>query len=145
MNTKKMRYYANIFVTASFDSLFTPESLNHYLSQAERLTYRQLCLLQIFNFPRQYDLFEGEFDSDYLSEAPFEKISVLHEMYELYQLRLLKCKAPGDSHADDYMAFDQIYPAWMFLNNLGQNLCHLMQLQSIPHEDLAKVAIFLAK
>ena len=42
---KKAQYYANIFVTAAFDDSFTPESLNHFLSLAERLTYRQLCIL----------------------------------------------------------------------------------------------------
>jgi hypothetical protein len=63
-------------------------------------------------------------------------------MYDLYQLRLLKCQAPGDDQPDDYMSFDQVRPTWMFLNDLGENLRHLMQLQTIPHEDLETVAIY---
>jgi hypothetical protein len=139
---KKAKYYANIFAMAAFDSRFTTDSLNHYLSLAEELTYRQLCLLQLFNHPHQFDLLNAEYDSDYLKDASFEKLAVLHEMYGLYQLRLLKCQAPGNGHPDDYMSFDQIHPSWMSLNDLGKNLNHLMQLQTIPHEDLATVAMY---
>lgn len=139
---KKAEYYANIFVTAAFDSRFTPESLNHYLSLAERLTYRQLCLLQLFSHPHQFDLLDGEYKRDYLKDASFEKLAVLHEMYDVYQLRLLKCQAPGNGYPDDYMSFEQIHPSWMFLNDLGENLRQLMQLQTIPHEDLATVATY---
>jgi len=139
---KKAEYYANIFVTAAFDNRFTPESLNHFLSLAERLTFRQLCILQVFSSPHQFDLFDEEFNRNYLKTVPFEKMAVLHEMYDLYQLRLLKCQAPGDGEPDDYLAFDQIRPAWMFLNDLGENLRHLMQLQTIPQQDLENLAIF---
>ena len=139
---KKAKYYANIFVTAAFDTRFTAESLNHFLSLAERLTYRQLCILQIFSFPHQFSLFDKEYTLNYLKTVTFEKMAVLHEMYDLYQLRLLKCKAPGDGEPDDYMSFDQIHPTWMFPNDLGENLCHLMQLHTIPHEDLVSVANF---
>ena len=63
-------------------------------------------------------------------------------MYDLYQLRLLKCQAPGDAEPEDYVSFDQIHPAWMFLNDLGENLRHLMQLQTIPDQDLENVATY---
>jgi hypothetical protein len=139
---KKAEYYANIFVTAAFDTRFTPESLNHLLSISERLTYRQLCELQIFSNPHQFQLFDGEYNFNYLQNASFEKMAVLHEMYDLYQLRLLKCQAPGDDQPDDYMSIDQVRPARMFLNHLGENLRHLMQLQKIPNEDLEMVAIY---
>ena len=139
---KKAKYYANIFVTAAFDTRFTPESLNHFLSVSERMTYRQLCELQTFSDPRQFRLYDGTYDSRYLQNASFEKMAVLHEMYDLYQLRLLKCQAPGDGQPDDYMSFDQVRPAWMFLNDLGENLRHLMQLQTMPHQDLETVAIY---
>lgn len=139
---KKAKYYANIFVTAAFDNRFTPESLNHFLSLAERLTYRQLCQLQIFAEPHQFEFFEGEYNSSYLQDVSFEKMAVLHEMYDLYQLRLLKCQAPGDHEPDDYMSFDQIRPSWMFLNDLGENLRHLMQLQTITQQDLQSLASY---
>lgn len=139
---KKAKYYANIFVTAAFDTRFTPESLNHFLSLAARLTYRQLCILQVFSCPHQFDLFDEEFNPNYLKAVSFEKMAVLHEMYDLYQLRLLKCQAPGDGEPDDYMSFDQIRPAWMFNNDLGENLRHLMQLQTITQQDLGNVANF---
>ena len=139
---KKTEYYANIFVTAAFDNRFTPESLNHFLSLAERLTYRQLCILQVFSCPRRFHLFEEEYNLDYLKTASFEKIAVLHEMFDLYQLRLLKCQAPGDGEPDDYMSFDQTHPAWMFPNDLGENLRQLMQLQTIAQQNLEKVANF---
>lgn len=139
---RKAEFYANIFATAAFDNRFTAESLNHFLSLAERLTYRQLCILQVFSFPHQFHLFDEEYTLNYLKTVSFEKMAVLHEMYDLYQLRLLKCRAPGDGEPDDYMSFDQIHPTWMFPNDLGENLRHLMQLQTITQEDLGKVAIF---
>jgi len=140
---KKAKYYANIFVTAAFDTHFTPESLNHFLSLAGRLTYRQLCMLQVFSFPHKFRLFDEDYSLDYLRTVPFEKMAVLHEMYALYQLRLLECRIHGDGGPDPYMSFDQIHPAWMFPNDLGENLLHLMQLQTIIQEDLVTVANFL--
>jgi len=139
---RKARYYANIFATAAFDSRFTLESLNHFLSIAERLTYRQLCQLQIFAEPHQFEFFDGEYNLSYLQYVSFEKMAVLHEMYDLYQLRLLKCQAPGDREPDDYMSFDQIRPSWMFLSDLGENLRHLMQLQTITQQDLESGASY---
>lgn len=139
---KKTEYYANIFSTAAFDARFTPESLNHFLSISERLTYRQLCQLQIFYDSRLFQLFEGEYNANYMQNVSFEKMAVLHEMYELYQLRLLKFQIPGYEYIDDYMSFDQIRPAWIFLSDLGEKIRHLMQLQTIPTDDLEIVATY---
>jgi hypothetical protein len=139
---RKARFYANIFATAAFDNRFTAESLNHFLSLAERLTYRQLCILQVFSSPHKFHLFDEEYTLNYLKTVSFEKMAVLHEMYDLYQLRLLKCQSPGDGEPDDYMSFDQIHPTWMFPNDVGENLRHLMQLQTISQDDLGNVASF---
>ncbi len=139
---KKAKYYANIFVTATFDTRFTPESLNHFLSLAERLTYRQLCILQVFSFPHKFRLSDEDYTLDYLKTVPFEKMAVLHEMYDLYQSRLLECRTHGDGGPDAYMSFDQIHPTWMFPSDLGENLRCLMQLQTITQEDLVTMANF---
>jgi hypothetical protein len=139
---KKAKYYANIFVTAAFDTRFTPESLNHFLSLAERLTYRQLCILQVFSSPHKFPLSDEDYSINYLKTVAFEKMAVLHEMYDLYQLRLLECRTHGDGGPDPYMSFDQIHPAWMFPSDLGEKLRRLMQLQMITQADLLTVAIF---
>ena len=114
----------------------------YFLSLSERMTYRQLCELQIFNNPHQFQLFDGTYNSSYLQNASFEKMAVLHEMYDLYQLRLLIYQIPGYEYIDDYMSFDQIRPAWMFLSDLGENIRHLMQLQTIPIDDLEILATY---
>lgn len=134
---KKLRFYGNIFVTAAFDRRFTPDALNHSLAVAERLTYRQLCLLHLFSRPQPIPLLDADYRGERGTSVGFETVAVLAETFDLYQASLVRCHQPDADQGSALLGMSDIHPSWMIRTTLGDRLHYLMQLQSLPDEDLA--------
>ncbi len=136
---KKAKFYANIFTTSAFDKRFTPESINHALVIAQRLTYRQLCLLHLFSEPQPIQLR----NQDYCGvgqNVGWETVPILAEIMDLYSASLLRCLEPGASTGRALIGMSDIYPAWMRRTSVGNRLHHLMQLQTLQKDDLINIA-----
>ncbi len=138
---KKTRYYANIFSTAAFDARFTAEDLNYALVVAPQLTYRQLCLLQLFSIPQPIPLPDHDYDMPE-SQLPSKTITVLAEIYGLYQVGLVTRHArhEGDNHYLALLGVDDVNPSQMIRTRIGDRLQQLMQLQTLLFDDLKRVA-----
>lgn len=55
---KKLKYVSSIFVNASFDETVSADNVNQVLAIADKLTYRQLCLISLIgkNVNNKYGL-----------------------------------------------------------------------------------------
>lgn len=160
---KKIKYYANIFITALFNEQFSPETVNHVLALAERLTYRQLCLLSLFSRPQPIPLRDKDYHSPSdrrehpqsrsapnaspgprpVREDNYETVDVLAEVFNLHQLSLVRCYMPGSKSARERIPIQgvsDIRPSWMVRIQFGDRLHRLMGLDSLPYEDLESVA-----
>ncbi len=159
---KKLEYYANIFIAAAFDENFTPETINHILTVAEPLTYRQLCLLALFSRPQPFALRDMDYHvpQQAYDENPYgydetpqasgesrhaysETANVLAEIFDLCQHSLVRCYKPGAKSAREripILGLSDIRPSWMVRISFGDRLYELMQLHSLPNDDLKTVA-----
>lgn len=142
---RKCRFIANIFVTIAFDPRFTPESVNHTLLVAERLTYRQLCLLHLFSDPQPLQLRDKDFRGEKGKNLDWETVSVLDEIYGLYQNSLVRCCKPGAKIGEALLGMSDIYPSWMVRTVPGNRLHYLMDLQLVDKNDLIDAAKHLMK
>lgn len=142
---RKTKYYANILATAAFDAGFSPATLNHTLTLAERLTYRQMCLLHLFSDPQPIPLRDRDYRGAAESSIGWETVAVLAEVFDLYQASLVqRISGSGGSGAVIFNMF-YIHPSKMVRRPFGDRLHYLMQLQTIPQKHLMEVALPLTK
>lgn len=163
---KKLKYYGNIFIAAAFDENFTPETINHILTVAGPLTYRQLCLLALFSRPQPFALRDMDYHTRQevydknphgYDEAPqasgesrhpyAETANVLAEIFDLCQHSLVRCYKPGAKSARErvpILGLSDIRPSWMVRISFGERLYELMELDSLPTDDLKTVAATIA-
>lgn len=143
---RKTAYYANIFINAVFDESFTPDTLNHMLALGERLTFRQLCLLQLFSRPQPFQLRDHDYHSGGPPHRDPETINVLSEVFDLCQQSLVRCYKPGSKSARErvpILGISDIRPSWMVRVQFGDRLHTLMELNTLPNDELAPVATTL--
>lgn len=166
---RKIRIIANIFAYTAFYSEINTSEANHILQVAENMTYRQMCMLAIFERKAEYGKqnFEGislatkdtSQDADGENEPIIKEISALQEIYQLYNLGLVARIYVDSVNADGFsdsailsnhnyfalLTFDDVVPDQMALTNLGKRYYSIMDLAEIPKEDLLKVAITLSR
>jgi len=129
---KKLPYMAHLLASVSFDDTVSPE-LAHQLSKAaEQLTYRQLCLLRLAVAKDGLSLRA----SDYRGQESFDRglYQVLYECLDLY--------SRGFVNFGGEVAFGptDVKPGSMTVQGLGADLHNLMQLSTIPVDELAELA-----
>lgn len=137
---KKLRFFANIFVTATFDDRFTSGTLNRALKTAEGLTYRQLCLLQLFSRPQPLPLRDNDYDGEGFSEMDYETVALVAETFDLFRAGLVKCHDPSRENPWVLIDTGYIHPSWMARTVVGDRLHFLMQLDTLENADLAATA-----
>lgn len=160
---KKIKFIANIFSNTTFHSEISSSEANHILQVAENMTYRQMCLIALFERI-------AEFDDIHLATKDLsiqvnkddtsivDNLSVLQEIYQLSNSGLVACKlieqvnAGGftDSsitNSQNYMALfslDDVIPDMMVLTSLGKRYYSIMNLNEISSEDLVEVVEILS-
>ena len=140
----KIRYYGNILATAAFDPAVSSESLSAMLVLAERLTYRQMCVLHLFSEPNP-DL-RAQYGCSYKFPAGQETLNVVGEIFDLYQMGLLWRPWQTSNDDEDFLGGDRtaimhmgdMHPSEMRLTPRGKVLHNLMQLHTIPDEDIER-------
>lgn len=140
---KKVRFYANILINAAFDPMASPGAINHVLSLSDRLTYRQLCLLNLFSDQQLIPLR----DNDYRNLGPLdiqeETRAIIPEAYAMYQDNLIFYQRDKGQLARVGFTIDSLHPSRMRRTGLGQRVYRHMGLENLPHEDLVEVSALL--
>ena len=137
---KKTRFYANILVNSAFDETVSPAAIDHVLAMADRLTYRQLCLLQLFSNPQPIQLRGSNYRKVEIDQIPEDTRSVLREAYALYQEGLVINRPEEDKLVR--MGFDvaSIRPIRMMRTAFGDRVHRMMGLEGIFTVELTEVA-----
>jgi hypothetical protein len=142
---KKTRYLGNLFGNMPFYEEIDLGLSNQALSLAERMTYRQMCSLWLFEIRTTMNaqLPLGQADYRDIGQIPPATDSLLHEIFDLYQNGLVFCKGEGGANALAMLGFYDVTPADMRVTQLGHVLAVLLGLDDLPNEDIASVVALL--
>lgn len=138
---KKVRIFASIFANIAFTSGLRVGEANHILQIADNLTYRQMCLLALFH--RKEEIRDLQFAESPSSSKSFETISILQEIYQLYNFGLLACTIPDSPDYLYLMGWEDVKPNQIELTPLAKRYYLVMGLDKVPSLDLRDVAVFL--
>ena len=142
---KKARYLGNLFGNIAFTEEADIGLANFALSLTERMTYRQMCSLWLFEMQTTINAQFPLKRSDYggAGAIPLATDSLLHEIFDLYQIGLIFRKGEDGANALAMLGFYDIAPADIRTNQLGHALTVLLGLDDIPKEDIASVIALL--
>jgi hypothetical protein len=153
---KKVRIFGNIFANIAFTPELRVGEANHILQIAENLTYRQMCILALFH--RKDEIGDLQLAESLYRSQSFETISILQEIYQLYNFgllaRLISDSSDSSDYSDafissassDYLAlsnWEDVKPNQIELTPLGKRYYAVMGLDEVSSIDLRDVAIFL--
>lgn len=135
---EKIKLYSNLLANIAFSKDVDKSQANLLLKLANRLSYRQLCLLAIlaekqkFNIPEKKKITKGTIKSDISS--------ILQELYDMYLQGLLIPQGGGY-----WLQLTEISPGLCKLQGMGGTLFKLMELNGIDNKDLIDLATILEK
>jgi hypothetical protein len=142
---RKIKLLANIFANIAFTSGLRVGEANHILQIADNLTYRQMCILSLFQ--RKTEIQDVKLKEDdyreFQSSLFYETISILQEIYQLYNFGLLACRNNNSNGYEAMLGWTDIAPNRMELTTLANRYYQIMGLDEISLIDLREVAIFL--
>lgn len=128
---KKVHYGGKFYSNISFREDIDANRASYFLQIFERLTYRQLCLINIFNRLgnklRNHDLID--------TTVTPEHWGIFQEINELKDLNIIRQK---DEHGKitTIWGLGAIVPARLSVTRLGLDFQDLFSLDEIPNEDL---------
>lgn len=140
---KKARFYANIFVNAAFDNTISPAAINYVLALSDTLTYRQLCLLQLFSDPQPLKLRDSDYRGLNLDEVLEETRTVIPEAFGMYQQGLIVYRREQGELTTISFTVVSINPGKMGRTRLGDRVHKMLGLEALPREDLLEVTSLL--
>lgn len=124
---KKLRLYGNLIANLAFYPQFSRAAADLVVRLAERLSYRQLCLLALFCQPLGYH--ERLWASGYSGTAQSgPRLALLFEIFDLVSRGLIR-RTDGTF----LLSEQDIIPAKMETHSIGYSLFVLMEL-STPRE-----------
>jgi hypothetical protein len=129
---KKIKYLSNIFVNISFDPTISADNANQILMVAERLSYRQMCLLSLIgkNDDNSYHLRTVDNRTNFNQIKTETLVFILRDFWDLNNSGLI--------HRRDRMGIGNFVdpaPSVFILYPLGVRLFQLMKLDEIPYEE----------
>jgi len=127
---RKLRFVSNIFANAVFLDIPAADA-NAVLSVAERLTYRQICLLSVVRAPGRFPYVTGFSDPDKLVESLTEYPIIAQDLVQLQRtLGII---------GSNYSTVRQLEPGgFVGLTAFGDICFNLMSLDTIPPEDVLR-------
>ncbi|WP_422190596.1 hypothetical protein [Methanoregula sp.] len=135
---KKLKYYGNLVANIAFHSDIDHYHSNYLLRIGERLSYRQLCILDLFKFKSHYQLSQNV--SFLFKKLTQNEMVIFREIEELKILNLL-----GSSN-ESLMggnAAGNLTPALLELTETGKVLHSLMNLDEIDKFEIDSIAVKL--
>ena len=132
---RKLPYMGHLFASLAFHESIELDLAHQLISEAERLSYRQLCILGVCTVRESFNLRSD----DYLSQGQTEVTisadvsQVLAECFDLCNRGILG--APST-----VLSIPRIVPNQMQVQGMGVLIHPLMRLDLLPDEDLSAVA-----
>jgi hypothetical protein len=133
---KKVRYISYFYANILFETRWDAYHANHFLRLAEKMSYRQFCLLTIYYHGSQFGLNQGNY-------SPSSRVIGYDTISELISLKdnaLLGLTLPLKNGDGKVFMFP---PENAFLTEYGSVFCQLFGLAQIPIEDVLEVAEYL--
>jgi len=134
---KKLRFFGNLFANIAYDNRISRSYADMLIKIAQKLTYRQLCLLRVFSGDFEH-LLRKEHYREY-GKFPWELIGILNEAYALYLNSLISNGSAAMLSLTDLM------PAKVRLQGIGAMLYDLMELDDINSSDYDGIIRILCK
>lgn len=133
---KKLRFHGNLLANIAFHPEITKEEANYMIRLAERLSYRQLCIISLFGHSEKYHLRDKSWRGS-REDISSEKAALLQEIFELYSQGLLN----GGGEA--LLGVGDIIPNKMKIQGITADLHNLMELWSISSKDIEDLSKLL--
>ena len=131
---RKLPYMGYLFAGLAFDDSISLDRAHQIIAMADRLSYRQLCILRIAVLRETLELRSESYESgdEPWVTIPLDVSEVLYEYYELYNMGLVGTGAvisglPG------------VVPGEIQLQGLGTDVYNLMKLWHIPDNELHQI------
>lgn len=138
---KKVRHLGNIFGTFAFAQGVSIEDATLALGVVERVSYRQLVILEVVRSERNRTLRVQDYRG---IPVRLTQSTLLQEVYELVTLGLLQCQEPGNSTAEFLLGYFDVKPAHLKVTHLGQLVGTLAGTEEIDEAEFASVTDLLA-
>jgi hypothetical protein len=107
---------------------------NLLINLAQRLTYRQCCLLSLFAQREKFNLRNTDYRQE--NTLPVAVVSLLTEIFELEQSSLI-------NSGEAIFSLTNINPSKMKVEGQGKMLYNLMQLNTIDARELEEISQLL--
>ena len=133
---RKLPYMGHLFASLAFEESVGLDMAHLCISEAERLSYRQLCLLKILAAEDSLGLRSENYrrELEDSSSFPRELYVILHESFDLYRRELILLEGFNPA-----VSMVHIKPEAMRTQGLGMDIHALMQLSRIPDDDVAPI------
>lgn len=134
----KLKYYGNLVANIAFDKTISREQANQLISIAQKLSYRQIKLLNLYAINQQIPkiLLKNE-DYSKTGISGYKLISVLQDTLELYHIGIVG----GSGSVILEMAY--INPSEIKVQGMGALLYNLMELSTMPYTELEELISIL--
>lgn len=133
---KKIKYMAYLIGNIAFSSEISAGLAHHIIKSVDTMTYRQLCILKMIAFKRNYNLRE----SDYRGQGNFTR-----QLYEiLYECLDLSTRGYINFGGEVAFGPTDVKPASMNLQGIGADIFNQMGLTTIPSDDVVPIARVLS-
>ena len=132
---RKLPYMGHMFAGLAFHESIGLDLAHQVISEAERLSYRQLCILRVCAVRDSFDLRSEPYVSTGQREVTLSSdvYPVLLECFDL-------CNRGFLGSLSAVLTVPQIVPSAMSVQGIGAFIHNLMKLDLVPEEDLSAVA-----
>ena len=132
---RKLPYMGHLFAGLAFHESIGLDLAHQLISEAERLSYRQLCIVRVCAVRESFDLRSEPYVSKGQREVALSSdvYPVLLECFDLCNRGFLGSPSAA-------LTVPQIVPSAMRVQGIGVVIHNLMKLGLIPQEDLSAVA-----
>ena len=129
---RKLPYMGHLFAGLAFYESIGLDLAHQIISEAERLSYRQLCILRVCAVRESFDLRSEPYGQREVALSA-DVYQVLLECFDLCNRALLGSLSP-------VLTVPQIVPGAIRVQGIGAVIHNLMKLDLVPQEDLSAVA-----
>jgi hypothetical protein len=130
---RKLKFYSNLLANIAFRNDIDRALANALVKQAERMSYRQLCLLALFGQTERSDNLIR-----HITKNDITKLVIVEELYNLFQQGIFKRPAANTPDVDAAIEHVMIE-----VTALGAVMYDLMELQGVSKEELSQITELL--
>lgn len=127
----KLKYYGNLVGNIAFDNTISREQANQLVSLAQKLSYRQIKLLNLYVINQQaLNILLRKEDYSKNGISGYNLISVLQDTLELYHIGIV------GGNGKVILEMGYINPSEIRVQGMGALLYNLMELSTMPYTEL---------